>query len=155
MKSPDFGHILMYNYANYARMRLFWELGSFTDDSKHFILSLYAISDRSNDSKSRKVVQKSKSLDFGHILTFNYANYARMRLFRDLGSFTKASKHFILSLYGISDRSNDSNSIKVAQKSKSLDFGHILTSNYANYAILRFFWDLGSFANASTHFILA
>ena len=30
-----------------------------------------------------------------------------------------------------------------------------MTSNYANYAKLRFFWDLGSFANAATHFILA
>ena len=28
-------------------------------------------------------------------------------------------------------------------------------SNYANYAKLKFFWGLGSFANASTHFILA
>ena len=40
-------------------------------------------------------------------------------------------------------------------RSWSLDFGHILTSNYANYAKLRFFRDLDSFANASTHLILA
>ena len=38
---------------------------------------------------------------------------------------------------------------------ESIDFGHILTSNYANYAKLRFFWVLGSFANAHKHFILA
>ena len=35
------------------------------------------------------------------------------------------------------------------------NFGHILMSNYANYAKMRFFQDVGSIANASTHYKLA
>ena len=42
------------NYANYAKLRFFWDLGSFAKASTHFIFAQYAISDRSYVSISWK-----------------------------------------------------------------------------------------------------